>query len=250
MTRLFPLLYVGISTFFISSCIDDDKKKDCLPGTCGEPQDCGDAGLDGDGDGYVSNDCDDSDCTINPGGQEICDGDDNDCDGAVDYDMDGDLKSESDYLVLDAYIDMDTDGVCGKEHIAVCSNVAEYTTSSDPITYFTDEVEEGFVKFAFCGWGWSPVDPDIYADTRDGFQLWYSDDEVDLLLRFLMTNNESELLGPDKADYWDDCEMGDESACLLRDRPDCQYSEVVGYDDDLYPDYELVDEDEMAVCRG
>ena len=58
---------------------------------------------DTDGDGYAScaSDCDDSDPDARPGGTEVCDGVDNDCDGTIDegtecYDDDGDGLSEND----------------------------------------------------------------------------------------------------------------------------------------------------------
>ncbi len=57
------------------------------PGSDNSP--CGAASTDMDGDGYDDvayggSDCDDSDASVNPGADELCDGVDNDCDGAID----------------------------------------------------------------------------------------------------------------------------------------------------------------------
>ena len=56
---------------------------------------------DGDGFGWCASDCDDRDATAHPGGVEVIDGIDNDCDGLIDegttaYDDDGDGFSEDD----------------------------------------------------------------------------------------------------------------------------------------------------------
>jgi len=54
------------------------------------PDDAEDSGeapaADADGDGYGEDDCDDDDATVNPYAHEICDGQDNDCDGETDED--------------------------------------------------------------------------------------------------------------------------------------------------------------------
>ena len=98
-----------------------------------------DADGDGYGDGYPSNvsvqpgqDCDDGDFTIKPGGIEICDGIDNDCDNQIDDNpVGGQLY----------YTDTDGDGIGGTTTIQSCSatNGASVQTGDcddlDPFTF-------------------------------------------------------------------------------------------------------------------
>ncbi len=89
----------------------DDGARDIYPGAaeadCTDPIDynCdGSSGFaDADGDGYAAcKDCDDKDAQISPIGVELCDGDDNNCDGTTDEDSAANAKTW--------YADTDTDG--------------------------------------------------------------------------------------------------------------------------------------------
>ena len=66
--------------------------------------------FDGDGFTELDGDCDDSEALAFPGGEEVCDGIDNDCDGDID-DADGNLVGATPF-----YGDSDGDGYGGGQY--------------------------------------------------------------------------------------------------------------------------------------
>ena len=88
-----------LSAFALSACKDDSASDDTASpndsDSTGDDSDSGGSGdsdseiaeLDLDGDGFnTEDDCDDDNAAVNPDAEEVCDGEDNNCDGATDID--------------------------------------------------------------------------------------------------------------------------------------------------------------------
>ncbi len=122
--------------------------------------------------GYTTNaeDCDDTDDTINPDGEEVCDGNDNNCDGDTDEDSASDASTW--------YLDDDGDGYGSEDDTYVsCSAPSGYLAddsdcddTDDTINPDADEV---------CDY----VDNDCDGSTDEGDALdasvWYEDADGD-----------------------------------------------------------------------
>ena len=87
-----PLHPLYLAALAVAACapdsdgfVGDSPCEECSG--CPSGGDSGPGSADGDGDGYPdAEDCDDGDAAVHPGADELCDGVDNDCDGAVDED--------------------------------------------------------------------------------------------------------------------------------------------------------------------
>ncbi len=93
-----------------------DKDSDDTGGVIGNDTGPDTEVFDADGDGFVAEtgDCDDTDAGINPDAAEVCDGQDNDCDG----DIDADDSSLTDGVVV--YADADGDGYGAGDAVTAC----------------------------------------------------------------------------------------------------------------------------------
>ena len=128
-------------------------------------EECENSVDDGDGDGYsiADGDCNDQIASISPIAEELCDGVDNDCDGAIDFSStpEGDLIS--------GYLDADLDGVGGSEVLFGCTDVVTWSEVSNDcddqnsgINPMATEVCDGVDND--CDDAVDDDDPDIVAD--------------------------------------------------------------------------------------
>ncbi len=115
-----------------------------------------------------SSDCDDAAIDVNPGADELCNGIDDNCDGAVDEDT-----------ALDAttwYADADGDGYGGTSYLEVsCTQPAGYVATGDDCDDLEVEVNPGAAEVC------NGIDDDCDGIVDDGAAgtLWYADADGD-----------------------------------------------------------------------
>ena len=141
-----------LSSAFLLACRSDVQK------VVSEPTDDAQVVTDLDGDGFdQEEDCDDSDATVNPSAEELCDGLDNNCDGQID-----------EGVLTEYYLDNDADGYGDPGTITESCEAPEYMSPLDQIAMTTttpcthrlqrsgeldndcnDEVDEGVGELVF-----------------------------------------------------------------------------------------------------
>jgi hypothetical protein len=128
------------------------------------------AEFDRDGDGAYDadrggDDCDDADPTALPGGTEVCDGVDNDCDGQIDEDLSADL-----------WPDADGDGFGDAEAASerVCNGADGYAANNQDCDDANGQVKPGAAEQC------NDLDDDCDGTVDNGFaQTWYADADTD-----------------------------------------------------------------------
>jgi len=116
--KTMPAYYLWL-TVEIAACAAPKAEPDSDEGASQEE-------VDSDGDGYGSEDCDDSNPDVHPGASEVCDGVDNNCDGVVD-----DSDSVPPELLNTYFLDSDGDGYGDStQPIQACAAPSMYTATA------------------------------------------------------------------------------------------------------------------------
>ena len=196
MTRSL-LTLMALACVFATGCPGDGGKKD----DTGPATDDSVTAADEDGDGYLTSDgdCDDSNPDINPAGTEICDGNDNDCDGEIDEDG-----------ATEYYMDADGDGF-----------------GDDNSTAMACEPEAGYVA---TGGDCDDSDETVYPDATevcDGLDNDCDGDVDEELSTTYYRDNDGDGYG-DPTFSTDSCT--DPEAGWVTNADDCDDSEPLAYD--------------------
>jgi hypothetical protein len=127
-------------------------------------------------DGYVvsDDDCDDRDASINLDAQEVCDGQDNDCDGAADdADPDTDRSTGGTF-----YADADGDGFGGSAFVFEgCESPAGYVTDTTDCDDLDADISPAGVEM--CNGVDDDCDAEIDEDSAADVVTWYADTDAD-----------------------------------------------------------------------
>ena len=156
---------VLLSSMFLLACRSD------APKVVSEPTDDVQVITDLDGDGYdQAEDCDDSDATVNPSAEELCDGLDNNCNGQIDegvlteYYLDNDADGYGDAETItesceapEGYVPFGSD--CDDNNNTVHPSASEICDELD--NDCNDEIDEGVGELVFVD-----RDEDGYGDDQ------------------------------------------------------------------------------------
>ncbi|MDG1478533.1 MAG: MopE-related protein [Myxococcota bacterium] len=148
----------GTTTYYADDDADGFGDADDTTEDCGAPS------------GYVSNDadCDDTDAAINPDAEEVCDGEDNDCDG----DIDTDATDRTTW-----YADDDADGFGdASDDTEDCGAPSGYVSDSDDCDDTDPAVNPDAEEV--CDGIDNDCDGSIDTDATDRM-TWYADDDAD-----------------------------------------------------------------------
>jgi hypothetical protein len=126
--------------------------------------------------GYTNNtlDCDDTDSSVSPSGSEVCDGDDNDCDGDIDDD-DSSVSGQTTW-----YRDLDSDGYgLSTASTDACDQPSDYVTDNTDCDDTDADINPAGAEV--CDGADNDCDGDTDADDSSvtGTSTYYADGDSD-----------------------------------------------------------------------